>query len=258
MGFFSKVGEQEEYPVTSEIASIQFEGFNGAIQWLPVDGGEERVVVEKEVRGLNPDTLQEVLERIIIENTSSQGKLVLKAKCSHRPLGLFNVQVRFTVYASPEKIRDFQATTSNGAITVDVPYSGRLQLRTANGRIVLRSGSGQVDITTSNGRIELGKLVFQGSSRIRTSNGSISGQVEFSQDGSYSFQTSNGSIELRVPNSTPGMFQATTSHGSIQFLLGEERYEGRKHVRVERSASPSVDISTSNGSIDVIGYGLTS
>lgn len=254
MGLFSRVGKREDIPLSSEINALELQGFNGSIKWVPVDGGGARIVVEKEVRGLNAGVLDDVLEEIKVESTSSQGKLVLRAINPRRSFGLFSVQVRFTVYASPEQIGDFQARTSNGAITVDVPFSGKLHLKTANGRVVLRSGSGEVQITTSNGRVELGKFIFQGSSTVRTSNGGISGQVEFPEDGSYTFQTTNGSIELRVPHDTPGSFQATTSNGGVEFRVGNDHMEGSKQVEVRRSASPSVKVSTSNGTIEVLGY----
>jgi DUF4097 and DUF4098 domain-containing protein YvlB len=254
MGLFSRVGKREEFPVSSEINALELHGFNGSVQWVPVDEEGARIVVEKEVRGLNAGVLDEVLEDLNVESTSSQGKLVLRAVNPRRSFGLFSVQVCFTVYASPEQIGDFQARTSNGSITVDVPFNGKLHLKTANGRVVLQSGSGEVQITTSNGRVDLGKFIFQGSSSVRTSNGGISGQVEFPEDGSYTFQSTNGSIQLRVPHDTPGSFQVATSNGGVEFRVGNDHMEGSKQVEIQRSSSPSVKISTSNGTIEVLGY----
>ncbi len=100
MGLFSRVGKREEFPVSSEINALELHGFNGSVQWVPVDEEGARIVVEKEVRGLNAGVLDEVLEDLNVESTSSQGKLVLRAVNPRRSFGLFSVQVCFTVYVT--------------------------------------------------------------------------------------------------------------------------------------------------------------
>ena len=253
MALFSKVSSREDFLLGPEVNSIQIYGFNGAITWMPMDEGAVRIMAEKQVRGLNRGSLEDILAELKVESVSSEGTMILRAI---RPNGAFgiNASVAFTVYASPEQISDFQAHTSNGAISVKVFFSGKLDLRTSNGRIALQSGNGEVNATSSNGRIQFGKIALQGSSSMRTSNGGIEGQAEFAKDGSYRFETSNGAIELRIPHDSPGSFQARTSNGGIEFRVGEDQVKGRKRVAVQRSANPSVTIITSNGSISVLGY----
>ncbi len=254
MGFFTKVGKREDFPLDGGVQAIQIQGFNGAISWEPMDGGPARVVVEKEVSGISASGLDQILAGLKIEDRSSQGRMVLQAVQPPQRFGFVNTKVTFKVYAPPEQIGEFQAQTSNGAIALEEPFSGKVSLRTTNGRVQLRSGQGEVEVITSNGRIEFGKLVLTGNSAMRTSNGRIAGQVEFSGEGIYLFETRNGAIELRVPHDTRGSFRATTSNGQVEFDVGEDHAVGRKQVTIERSTSPQITIATANGGISVLGY----
>ncbi|HKM42376.1 MAG TPA: DUF4097 family beta strand repeat-containing protein [Limnochordia bacterium] len=254
MDLFVKKRIQEEFVLHEEINSIELIGFSGSISWLPVEGAGPCIVAEKEVRGLSSGAVDEVLEELKVESTISQGKMVLRAEKPIRPFGLVTSQVSFRVYASPDQIEEFFAQTSNGTISLDVDFHGKLDLRTANGRIELQSGKGQVNATTSNGRVTFGKLALQGLSSVRTSNGRIEGQAEFAADGNYLFETSNGAIELRMPHDTPGSFRVTTSNGKVTFGVGEDKVAGGKQVTIDRGEGPSVRIATSNGSVSVLGY----
>lgn len=89
---------------------------------------------------------------------------------------------------------------------------------------------------------------------MRTSNGRIAGQVEFSEEGMHLFETRNGAVDLRMPHDTLGSFRATTANGQVEFKLGEDRASGCKQVTIGRSPSPSVTIATANGDISVVGY----
>ena len=253
MALFSKIRSREEFILGPEVKSLQIDGSNGAITWVPVDGGAARVVAEKEVRGLSVEGLEHILADLRVESTSLEGTMILRAIMPSKSFGI-NASIAFTVYASPDQIGDFQGHTSNGAISVGVPFSGKLNLRTSNGRIELQAGSGEINAATSNGSIRFSKILLQGTSSLRTSNGAIVGQTEFAEDGTYRFQTSNGAIELRIPHDSPGSFEARTSNGSIEFRVGDDQVGGRKRVALERSAHPQVTMATSNGSISVLGY----
>ena len=254
MGLFVEKHLQEEFFLGSEVNAIELHSFSGSISWLALEGDRPYIVAEKEVRGLSSGAVDEVLEALVVKSTTSQGKMVLRAEKPVLPSSLVNAQVRFKLYASPEQIGELCAKTSHGAIAVEVAFHAKLDLRTANGSIVLQSGRGQVTAATSNGRVEFGRLLLEGSSSVRTSNGRIVGQTEFSQDGTYLFETSNGAIELRVPHDTPGSFRATTSNGKVTFHVGEDQITGSRDVAVQRGEGPSVRLATSNGRVSVVGY----
>lgn len=253
MDLFAKKRTREEFSLDG-IRKLELCGFNGSIRWLPVEGAGPCIIVEKEARALNSAMVDELLGELRVENTISQGKLVLKVAKPTRSSGFASAQVSFKVQASPDQIEEFSAQTTNGTISLAVDFKGKLDLTTANGRIELQSCQGQVNATTSNGRISFGKLILEESSALRTSNGRIEGQAEFLGDGHYLFETSNGSLELRIPHASAGSFRATTSNGKVTFAVGENQASGGRQFFIERSTGPSVRLVTSNGNISVLGY----
>ncbi len=248
----SRVTTKEEYPIGSQVRSISLSGFNGTITWEPVDSFDQAVIVaEKEVRGSLNAAIEKFLGGIKVEDHSTASNLVLRAIQPKRPLGVTSSQVRFTVYAPPEQIREFQGHTSNGSIKINSDFRGLLNLKTSNGSIVLRSGVGEVTLRTSNGNIDLGNIRLTESSSARTSNGRIEGTVSFPSYGSYSFENSNGRIDLRMPHDTVGTFDVSTSNGTVDFRLGRDVVTGQKKVFISRGSRPSIRIKTSNGNISV-------
>lgn len=248
----NRVSTKEEYPIGPNVSTISLSGYNGTIKWLPIaEHAQAVVVVEKEVRGSLSAAIEKLLGGIKIEDHSSASDMILKANNPGRPLGVTTSEVRFIVYASPEQIREFQAQTSNGSITIDTDFQGLLHLKTSNGSIILRSGVGEVTLRTSNGSIDLGTTHFTDSSSVRTSNGRIEGTVSFPKSGSFTFENSNGRIDLRMPYDTQGAFDVSTSNGTVAFRLGRDVITGQRKVFISRGNRPSITIKTSNGSITV-------
>jgi len=252
--FFSTLRAVEEYPIGAEVESLELSGFNGSITWEPLDGGPARVLAEKEVRGFGEDSLRAFLAELRIEEQSSAHQLVLRAVSPQRPFGVFASQVRFVVFAPGEQIKHLRAKTSNGGIRLRARTQGILHLTTKNGSITLAEAEGQVSLRTSNGRIEFGKLVLTGSSSLLTSNGRIEGQLELSGEGDHRIATSNGHISLRMPHGSQGSIRAATSNGKVEVLVGDTRATGRREVVIHGGEGPHLEITTSNGSISVLGY----
>lgn len=256
----SLVATREEYAIGPTTSSISLSSYNGTITWMPVNAYEQSVVVvEKEVRGSLNAAMEKFLDRIKVEDHSSGSSMVLRVMQPKRPFGVTSSEVRFTVYASPEQIREFQGHTSNGSIKIDADFYGLLNLKTSNGSIILRSGVGEITLRTSNGNIDLGTTRFTDSSSVRTSNGRIEGVVFFPLYGSYSFENSNGRIDLRMPHDTGGTFDVSTSNGTVDFRLGRDVITGQRTVFITRGNRPSIRVKASNGSISVresdLGYG---
>lgn len=253
--FFTTLRFVEEFLIGQEIQNLELTGFNGSINWEPFDGGPARVVAAKEVKGLREETVRELLEKLRVENWATEGKLTLRAINPLRnSFGLNNCQVRFSVYCPPEQIREFSARTSNGSIRIKAPFRGTLKLNTSNGSISLTEAVGAVEAKTSNGRIAFDQLVLTTPSVLLTSNGRIAGQLELAGEGNYRIGTSNGSISLRLPNSSRGSFRAATSNGRVEFALGDCQSAGKKEVIFRSGEGPHLDITTSNGTISVVGY----
>ena len=245
------VTSTEEFPIGRDVEIINVSGFNGSITWIPIGEGEKAsVVVEKEVRGVSDSAIKRVLSELNVEDRSSRTELVLKVNSPGIVWGVTSSQIRYTVYASPEQIRLFEAKTSNGKINIKADFRGTLNLKTSNGAITLNSGIGQVDIKTSNGAIDLGNTQFTKSSTIRTSNGRIEGTVSFPSSGTFSFNTSNGRIDLRMPRNTRGTFDVSTSNGKVEFRVGADVLS-QKSVRIKTGTGPTISVKTSNGGISI-------
>lgn len=252
--FLTKLEVVEEFVLGPEINSLEVSGFNGAIRWEPLEAGQARVVAEKSVRGLNETSLRALLQELRVEQRVEGRRLVLTAVRPERIWGMFSSQMRFTILASGEHLQELRARTANGSIRLNVPFRGVLDASTQNGPISMAEVIGRVQARTANGRIEFGRLVLTEPSALLTSNGRIQGQLVLAGDGEYRLRTSNGQIDLRMPRSTKGLLRAITSNGRVECRLGENQLTGRKEVVIRNGDGPHLDITTSNGSISILGY----
>ena len=113
-------------------------------------------------------------------------------------------------------VHDVDVETSNGRITLD-GVTGTIRVSTSNGRIEGSGleGDGGIDASTSNGAIDLQLEVAQ-DVEARTSNGSIDLSVPDGSY-RVNAETSNGRTDIAVPNDSSGEFtlDLSTSNGSI-------------------------------------------
>lgn len=248
----TKITKTEVFPLDSHMRQISISAHNGSIRWLPLEAGAEpRLILEKEAAGSSAEVMEEYLNNVTIERRTSGTRTLFSAAKPPRPSGVRLVTARFILHASPEQIEDFQAQTSNGRIVISAEFNCNLDLRSRNGRIEVHSGQGELRLSNSNGRIELGRVKLTGASNLTTSNGRITGEINFAEQGSHAFQTSNGSVSLRIPADTRGSFDLATSNGKIDFCLGEETITGRRTVAFTNGPGLSIRVRTSNGSISL-------
>lgn len=139
--------------------------------------------------------------------------------------------------------------------TVDLPAGLPVEGRNTAGTVQL-SDVGKVAVTTSAGAIELDGA--SGPVDVRTSSGRIDGTGL--AGGSIIARTSNGAIDLTATK--PSDVRAESSNGAISLTVPKDRYRlladtdnGDKTVGVtnDPSAAHRLDLSTSNGDIDVTG-----
>lgn len=248
----AKITKTETLALGSDIRQISISTRNGSIRWFPLEAGAKpRLVMEKEAAGGSTQAVEEYLNKVSIQRHTSGTRTMFSAVKPERPSGVGPVKAGFSLYASPEHIQDFQAQTSNGRITIAAEFKCGLDLRSRNGRIEVHSGQGEVRLSTSNGRIELGRVKLSGTSSVTTSNGRISGEINFTEGGSHLFQTSNGNVSLRLPTDTKGSFDLATTNGRIDFRLGEEAISGRRAFSFSNGTGLSIRVRTSNGSISL-------
>ncbi len=248
----TKITKTETLALDPQMSRISISVHNGFIRWLPLEeGAEPRLVLEKEASGNSAEAIEEYLDQVAIQRHTSGTHTLFTALKPPRPSGVRPVKASFILYASSQQIEDFQAQTSNGRIVISPEFKCNLDLQSRNGRIEVHSGQGEVRLSTSNGRIELGRVRLAGTSTVTTSNGRITGEIDFAEGGNHVFQTSNGSVNLRIPTDTRGSFDLATSNGGIDFRLGKEVITGRRRFSFSNGTKVTLRVRTSNGSISL-------
>lgn len=140
--------------------------------------------------------------------------------------------------------------TSNGAIASD-QTAGPLRVNTSNGAVRVRGADGTLTATTSNGSMDLQGRFTQVDAQ--TSEGSVAMQLlpGSNLQSSSRISTSDGSITLSVPRDLRADVQASTSNGRIANSLDlQNSTKSDDSVRGQMNGGgPSLRVRTSNGSI---------
>ena len=146
--------------------------------------------------------------------------------------------------------------TSNSSVEVaDIP--GGAVLSTSNGSIRAEGVKGILDATTTNSAINvtLNDPDPQKPVKLQSSNGSVELTMNGFKENDIRMATSNSSITLRLPSAAHGMLRAHTSNSSVNCDFDITVKAGQLNKNwVEGqigSGGPTLDLSTSNGSIRV-------
>lgn len=146
--------------------------------------------------------------------------------------------------------------TSNGSVEV-TNAGGPVTVKTSNGSVRASEIRGSVEATTSNGsiRVSLAKVEERRPVRLHTSNGSVELSVEDLRNNDVVVTTSNASITVRLPGLVSANVKASTSNASITNEF-DATFKGRSaKTSLEGTigaGGPSLDLSTSNGSIKLL------
>ncbi len=249
VGAMPSVTETRVFTLEDSYLAVDLRGFNGSMEWVETEG-PPRVELEMEVRGFLEGAMKRMLEDFEVLVDTARDTLTIEVNPPSKRFGATQASAVFRFFAPAEAVETFRAVTSNGSIRVD-GFAADLDLRTSNGGITLGVGRGVVDAHTSNGRVELEFVEFTGSSSVRTSNGSIRGQMVLPDEGYYTFRTSNGSVELQLSGNLNGLFEMRTSNGTARLRLGDMELESRDIRYQGEDAGPIFTVETSNGNIRV-------
>jgi len=148
------------------------------------------------------------------------------------------------------------ATTSNGGVEIE-DLDGAAIVRTTNGRVRANGVRGAIEATTTNGGIQAQVVKSEASRPLRlgTTNGSIDLTLDSSATSDVHASTTNGGITLRLPVSLNARVRARTSNSSIttEFDVRSETAPTRHRLEgTIGSGGPTLDLSTSNGSIKLL------
>jgi hypothetical protein len=146
----------------------------------------------------------------------------------------------------------FDFNSSPGAdITVTVPASTDVDIRTSNGRVEIDGIDGTTRARTSNGAIDLSNL--DGEVEARTNNGSIEYRGSLPVGSSNELRTSNGSISVSFQSEPNVGVDASTSNGkvSVNRPISTRRSEPTYIVGTIGQPESNLIIRTSNGSVTI-------
>lgn len=262
---------------------ISVENLNGAIEIIGQD------LDKVEVTGTKYASTEQVLQALRIDATASDNSVRIRtiSPSGHRTNHGARYTIRVPRRADLERIGssngsiriegvdgNVRVRTSNGGVRV-LRLKGPVEIETSNGGIELTEHVGSAIAHTSNGgiRAEGVKGFFEATTsngsinarltdpepnrpvKLESSNGSVTLQIDTVRNNDVRITTSNSSITLRMPSNANAQLRAHTSNSSVNSDFDMNVRAGqlsKSHVEgTLGSGGPLIDLSTSNGRINV-------
>lgn len=271
------------YPLTSG-GTVSLENTNGSVE---ISGWDNNKV---EISGTKFARSKMLLDQIKIETNASSGSIRIRTV---RPADSHGGGARYTIQV-PRRVLLDTITTTNGSIKVeDVDGNARLKssngtirtqkvrgevdanttngaveamdldgnanLHTTNGGIKVEAMHGSLNAITSNGSINaiLEKPATNWPVKLHSSNGHIDLTIKNANIPDVRVDTSNSSITLHLPANVNARVHAVTSHSPVSSDFNLTQGGSKSNTELEGtigSGGPSVDLTSSNGSIKIVKY----
>jgi DUF4097 and DUF4098 domain-containing protein YvlB len=205
----------ETRPLALE-GTFRLENTNGHVEvhtWK-----EPQVKIEAEKAG-SPWSI----ENTRIEIRASGDRVTVE---THQPLGFFGNHGKVDYHVTvPENAR-LQIETTNGRVRIE-GAAGPVRAATTNGGVEVEDAVGAVEATTTNGgvRVAFLRVPAAGSSRVATTNGSVTLLLPADASGSFEASTVNGGIKTDFPLEVSGGFGGRRLNGRLGD--GRARFELR-------------------------------
>lgn len=163
----------------------------------------------------------------------------------------YNYAAEIEAHLPARLVADISST--NGDIQI-AGLTAPVKAQTTNGDIKLNNIMGDATAHTTNGKVTVTQST--GSVSATTTNGALNVQAALPESGYCRLHDTNGSIQLRIPRSTSARLLASTTNGRITFtnlfITGSvtgTRIDGRLG-----DGAGDIDVTTTNGNIDLSGY----
>ena len=242
------------------------EMFNGGVDVVTGSDNTVTVDVTKRGGGISQAAAQDDLQNVLVTFAQDGDTIRVTAKRTDQPVDIGNTGASAKLRVPDGAILDLHS--SNGPITTSGPLGdvkaetsngpivargsrGALNLNTSNGPITIDGGRGSIDVETSNGPVDItaDKAVVVG----RTSNGPIHFSGSLAQ-GSSELRTSNGTIGVTLPASAQFVVDAETSNSKISSdfaVTAQDSSDNRLRGTVGNDPGVTLRLQTSNGPIDI-------
>jgi hypothetical protein len=244
-------------PAVGGHRSLEIDNVFGSIELVGAPSDQVQVTVNKTIRALSKEKLEQAHKEVTLDITQQAGSLRLYVN------GPFRCQcpdcVSFHDEAGYVVKMDFQ---------VQVPRDIDINAKTVNeGRVLIRNINGKFLVRNVNGDVEMDHV--NGSGTARTVNGPV--KVSFLQNPreASEFQTVNGNIELHFAQDLSADFRLKTFNGGIYsdfqvsalpvHAIQEERRGSKVIFRADRysgarvgSGGPEIKVENLNGDIRIL------
>jgi hypothetical protein len=247
--------------------------FNGAVDVLTGASDKVEIKVTKRSGGSSQEDADDDLDNIEVRFEQTGNQVAIHVR-SVNPKPFVNRGAAIEIQVPEGSTLDLRTTngkigavglvgdtvahTSNGAIQVQGSI-GNLDLETSNGSISTEGGVGKISAKSSNGPIDI--VSSNGVVDAHTSNGRISYRGKLVA-GDHVLSTSNGKVSVILPADAAFKLEARTRSGHItsDFASDAAESSGKKKKSNKsqlsgtfggRQTSASLDIQTSNGSIEI-------
>lgn len=235
--FVPKAEAREEWKKTYTVeagGSVQIENSNGRIVVRPGSGPDVEVIATRIAKAGTEEAAKQLLEEMAIEESASESGVRLSSRSRRVNWGSTQYQVNYEIRA-PAGL-ELRLSATNGTIDV-ADWDGRVEMSATNGSLEGAGLSGAVKAETTNGRVEI--------------------RLDALHADGVSVETTNGRVIVEVPRDAAGRIMARVTNGSIDVEgLEVEASSSNTRRRFEATfngGGAPIDISTTNGSIDVRG-----
>jgi Putative adhesin len=223
----------KKFPL-SDGGRLEVKNTNGFIR-VEVGSDQVEVSAERVARAATPEAAKEMLKKVEVLEDVTADRVRLETRRPQGGFGKGSVEVRYTIR---------------------VPASAQVELANTNGEVRVTGVTRGTRISTTNGAIDGRGLA--GEVRATTTNGGVDLELaSFSQPVHVS--TTNGGVSVRIPSDAKADLQATCTNGGIDVSGLELDIEGERTRRRLagrlNGGGPRIDVSTTNGAIEIRGGG---
>jgi hypothetical protein len=249
--------------MTADSVYLSVDNFNGPVSVSTWDRNEYSFELLIKAKGTTTSQAERNLEDFVIDFDESvvqgRGRLVLGYGIPMTDYNKYSVQV--VAFLPADAVIDLELDSSNGAMTLTDVVGGEIQLDTSNGAFAFDNVYAEsINAETSNGAISGDFESLD--TFISTSNGAIDLTLPCTVTGEYILRTSNGQVDVSVSSSSDVGYDidASTSNGAVSIGLPNLDYSVNQRTSKEartvgfsgKEIQITLDVSTSNGSLDIV------
>jgi len=237
LNFSNQAEAHDEWTRSYSLAqggTLEIRNTNGRIDVQSGDGNAVQVTVVRRVRASSDEAARDGLSKFDIAETATPSRV--KIDSSNRSAG-------FLLGLSREADYDIR-----------VPRWANVTLNQTTGKITIAGVTGAVQIQVTNAEIHASGL--EGDTRVESTNGAISLDVNKVGPNGITGETTNGMITLILPSDAKAQVSARVTNGAITtegLTLSTSEQSRRRLDGTIGGGGPSIRLETTNGAIRLKG-----